>query len=65
MDTLAFSRPPFIQGCMLLAEPNYLSYSAPMKVVVACGPLIQVQTLLPQAPPMVVHHQVIPDQLVL
>jgi hypothetical protein len=50
VDTLALSRPPFEsflqslqQGCMLLAEPSYLSCPAWMKAVVARGPL-RVQT---------------------
>jgi hypothetical protein len=42
---------------MLLAEPSYLSCLALMKVVVG--------TLLPEAPPMVAHHQLAPDQLVM
>jgi hypothetical protein len=61
LDTLALSRPPFDsflqplqQGCMLLAEPSYLSYPVPMKAVAGCGSL-WVLTLLPEAPPMVVH----------
>jgi hypothetical protein len=48
---------------MLLDEPSYLSYPAPMKVVVPHGPL-RVQMLLPQAPPMAIH-PLAPDQLVL
>jgi hypothetical protein len=64
VDTLTLFRPSFEsflrslqQGCMLLAEPSYLSCLALMKVVVG--------TLLPEAPPMVAHHQLAPDQLVM
>jgi hypothetical protein len=62
VDTLALSRPPFNsflqplqQGCMLLATPSYLLYPAPIKTVVAHDPLLRVQTLLFEAPPMVIH----------
>jgi hypothetical protein len=54
VDTLALSRPPFDcflrplqQGCMILADPSYLSCQDPMKVVV--------QTLLLEALPVVIH----------
>jgi hypothetical protein len=36
-----------------------------MKTVVAHGPLLRVQMLLLEAPPMVVHLELAPDQLVL
>jgi hypothetical protein len=62
VDTLALFRPSFEsflrslqQGCMLLAKPSYLPCLTRMKAVVARGPL-QVQTLLPEAPLVVVHH---------
>jgi hypothetical protein len=55
VDALALSQPPIEsyhrplqQGRMLLVEPSYLSYLAPMKAVVARGPL-QVHTFLPEA----------------
>jgi hypothetical protein len=71
VNTLALSRPsfdgflqPLQQDCMLLTEPCYLSYPARVKAVVARGPL-WVQTLLPEAPPVVIHPQLAPDQLVL
>jgi hypothetical protein len=70
VDTLALCRPPFDSflrplqpGCMLLVDPSYLSYLAPIKAVVCRGPL-RVQTLLPQAP-LVIIHPLAPDQLVL
>jgi hypothetical protein len=70
VDTLVLSWPPFDsfirplqQGCLLSAEPSYLSYPAPMKTVVSHGPL-RIQMLLPKPPPMVVH-PLAHDQLVL
>jgi hypothetical protein len=68
--TLALSRPsfdsyirPLKQGCMLLAEPSYLLYPAPMNAAVARGSVL-VQMLLPQAPPVVIN-LLAHDQLVI
>jgi hypothetical protein len=48
---------------MLLAEPSYLLYPAPMNAAVARGSVL-VQMLLPQAPPVVVN-LLAHDQLVI
>jgi hypothetical protein len=62
VDTLALSQTPFEsfirllqRGCMLLAEPSYLSCPAPMTNTV-------VRMLLPEALPVVVQPQLAPDQ---
>jgi hypothetical protein len=68
VNTLSLFRLPFDsflrslhQGCMLLAEPSYLSYPAPMKTVVARGPLLRVQMQLLKATLAVVYPQLALD----